>query len=210
MKKRVICFGDSLTWGFIPAQGGRYPEGVRWTSLLARHLDCTVIEEGLNGRTSVFRDPLFPCGTGSDYIQACVLSHCPADLLIVMLGINDMKTYLCNCPDASAKGVITVAAMAREVAPSLATLIVAPPPIGRHITQLDPALGMMAQLDESSIENSWKLGQCIQLQAELAGLNFMNAGDYVSASSADAVHLDAEGHKNLARAIADHAAYLLR
>ena len=200
--KKIICFGDSLTWGYIPAKGGRYSEEVRWTALLQKQLGCTVIEEGLNGRTSIFRDPLLPFGTGADYIQACVLSHSPADLLIIMLGINDMKTYICNCLDASTSGIITLASMVREVAPDMKILIVSPPPIGRHITELDPELGMMAQLNEESIQNSWELGRLLKVKAEIAGIPFMDAAEYVSASAADAVHLDEEGHRKLAQAIA--------
>ena len=206
--KKIICFGDSLTWGYIPVSGGRYPEGVRWPSLLGQYLDCTVVEEGLNGRTSVFRDPLAPWGTGADYIQACVLSHLPADLLILMLGTNDLKTYLCNCPDACAGGVVAVANLARAAAPQLPILILAPPPIGRHITQLDPALGMMAQLNEQSIENSWKLGNAIQSRAQLAGFAFLDTGAFVSASQADAVHLDEQGHRTLAQALSGQIADL--
>lgn len=201
-KKRIICFGDSLTWGYIPAVGERYPEGVRWTSLLAEYTGCTVIEEGLSGRTSVFKDPLLPFGTGSDYIQACVMSHSPADLLIIMLGTNDMKTYVCNCAEASARGVATVACMALEVAPELKVLIVSPPPIGRHITQLDPSLGMMSELNQDSVDNSWKIAECLRMQAELYGFYFMDAGDYTRASAEDAVHLDKNGSRALARAIA--------
>lgn len=58
MKKRILCFGDSNTWGFTPITGERYPEGVRWTSLLGEYTGAQIIEEGLNGRTSIFDDPL--------------------------------------------------------------------------------------------------------------------------------------------------------
>lgn len=203
MKKRIICFGDSNTWGYIPAVGSRYPEGVRWTSLLGEYLDCTVIEEGLNGRTTVFRDSFAPFVTGSSYIEACVLSHRPTDLLIIMLGTNDMKTYFSNSPDASARGSIKIALMAKAVSPELKILLISPPPIGQHITQLDPDLGMMAQLEQTSIENSWKLGALLKTHAEMCGFWFMDAAEYVSVSAADAVHLDENGHKLLAKAIAD-------
>lgn len=54
MKKRILCFGDSNTWGFTPITGERYPEGVRWTSLLGEYTGAQIIEEGLNGRTMHF------------------------------------------------------------------------------------------------------------------------------------------------------------
>lgn len=198
-----MCFGDSLTWGYTPVTGERYPEGVRWTSLLGDLLHCVVIEEGLNGRTTVFKDSLFPFLTGADYIQACVLSHSPLDLLIIMLGINDMKPYICNVPDASARGSVSLAHMAKAVQPGLDIVLVSPPPIGRHITELDPELGMMAQLNQESIEHSWQLGGYMKLHAEDAGFYFLDAADFVTASEADAVHLDKEANRQLAQAIAN-------
>lgn len=199
MDKRILCFGDSNTWGFTAVTGERHPEGVRWTSRLQKILGCTVIEEGLNGRTSAFPDRILPHGTGTDYIQACVASHDPLDLLIIMLGTNDMKYYVCNCADASAKGVMMVANMARAILPDLPILIVSPAPIGRF----RPELGPMMQLNHDSIENSWKLAERLKEQAELNGFYFMDAAQYAEASKADAVHLDAENHAKLADAVAN-------
>ena len=109
--KRILCFGDSLTWGFVPAGGGaRYGEDVRWTQQLARITGATVIEEGLCGRTSVFYDPTMPCACGADYVEACVMSQAPLDLVVVMLGTNDLKVFLANgCAGAVARGVVAVA-----------------------------------------------------------------------------------------------------
>jgi len=199
MNKRILCFGDSNTWGYTAVTGARHPEGVRWTSLLKEKLGCTVIEEGLNGRTSAFPDRLLPFATGTDYIQACVASQAPLDLLIIMLGTNDMKYYVCNCPDASAKGVMMVANMAKALLPDLPVLIVSPAPIGRF----RPDLGPMMQLTMDSIENSWKLAERLKEQAELNGFYFMDAAEYAEVSKEDAVHLDPENHAKLAEAIAN-------
>ncbi|HVO37470.1 MAG TPA: hydrolase, partial [Spirochaetia bacterium] len=56
----VMCFGDSNTWGYDPATGGRFGRAVRWTGVLQAALgnDYVVIEEGLNGRTTVWEDPV--------------------------------------------------------------------------------------------------------------------------------------------------------
>ena len=54
MKRRILCFGDSNTWGYKPT-GGRYDEETRWPMRMQRLLGdgYIVIEEGLNGRTCV-------------------------------------------------------------------------------------------------------------------------------------------------------------
>lgn len=93
MKKRILCFGDSNTWGYM-VTGGRFDEDVRWPMRLQTLLgeDFRVIEEGFNGRTCVFDDPVEGgYKSGLDYLPACVMSHSPLDLVIIMLGTNDMK-----------------------------------------------------------------------------------------------------------------------
>lgn len=208
--KRILCFGDSLTWGFCPAVGTRWPEGVRWTSVLGQLTGATVIEEGLNGRTSVFADPLLPFGTGSDYIEACVASQVPLDLIVIMLGTNDMKTYLAGTsPHASASGVMTVAAKAHAMWPRAQVLVVAPPPIGEWIYGLPPELGMMAQLNEESVDNSRLLAPYLAGMAPLYGFDFLDAGSVCEASQEDAVHLDEKGSRQLAEAIAERAVQLI-
>ena len=105
-RKHIVCFGDSNTHGYcgdaadfdgVPQPGGtmRYSEASRWPMLLQKALgeEYLIIEEGLNGRTTVFEDP-YRCGwTGASYIQPCLMSHKPVDLLILMLGTNDTKEW---------------------------------------------------------------------------------------------------------------------
>ncbi len=58
--KTVVCYGDSNTWGYDPHTKTRFPSDVRWTGVLRQELgvDYLVIEEGLNGRTTVWDDPI--------------------------------------------------------------------------------------------------------------------------------------------------------
>ncbi len=93
MKKRILCFGDSNTWGYMTS-GGRFDEETRWPMRLGKLLgpEYTVIEEGFNGRTCVFDDPIEGgYKSGLTYLPPCVMSHSPLDLVILMLGTNDLK-----------------------------------------------------------------------------------------------------------------------
>ena len=104
MVKRILCFGDSNTYGYIPGGNGRrYGPDVRWTGLLSAWLkpECLIIEEGLPGRTTVFEDPILPGRKGSDYFYPCLWSHAPLDMLLLMLGTNDCKMRF----GASAKNI---------------------------------------------------------------------------------------------------------
>ena len=68
--KQILCYGDSNTWGYTAGTGVRYPHDVRWTGVMQRELgsEYTVLEEGLNGRTSVFDNPFSPHRSGISYL----------------------------------------------------------------------------------------------------------------------------------------------
>jgi lysophospholipase L1-like esterase len=89
----IVAYGDSNTWGYDPATGTRIPPGLRWTGVMQSELGSSfkVIEEGLNGRTTVIDDPIEPYRSGIAYLPPCLLSHAPLDLIIISLGCNDLK-----------------------------------------------------------------------------------------------------------------------
>ena len=92
-KKRILCFGDSLTWGYDPDTRTRFPSPSRWPMVLQELLgeNWTVIEEGQSGRTIATEDPAEGEKNGLKYIGPCLESHTPLDLVILMLGSNDCK-----------------------------------------------------------------------------------------------------------------------
>ena len=96
--KNILCFGDSNTWGFIPEsilepQPRRHPHDVRWTGVLARELGSgfQIIAEGQNGRTTVHDDPFATARNGKLVLPAILESHKPLDLVVLMIGTNDLK-----------------------------------------------------------------------------------------------------------------------
>lgn len=206
MKKRILCFGDSNTWGYM-VTGGRFDEDVRWPMRLQTLLgdDYTVIEEGFNGRTCVFDDPIEGGHkSGLVYLPPCVMSHSPLDLIIIMLGSNDLKKRFGMTAftigggiTALVKAARTYAMNAEGVPPKI--LIVAPPPVGENImeTRHAPIFG------EDSISVSRELPQELRRVAKLMRCEFMDAGPHSEISNVDAVHLTREGHLRLAEAIRD-------
>ena len=91
--KRILCYGDSNTWGYTPITGVRYDEHTRWTGRLQDVLgeDYCVQEEGLNARTSAFDDPFKPYLNGKDMLEGILVSAKPLDVLVISLGTNDLK-----------------------------------------------------------------------------------------------------------------------
>lgn len=92
--ENVLCYGDSNTHGYDGVTGGRFPWGVRWTSLVQEALkeeQVRIIEEGQNGRTTVWDDPIEGMKSGLKYLIPCLESHSPLDVVVLMLGTNDIK-----------------------------------------------------------------------------------------------------------------------
>lgn len=138
--KRILCFGDSLTWGWVPVADGmpteRFPRDKRWTGVLADRLGdgYTVVEEGLSARTTNADDPTDPRLNGAAYLPSCLASHLPLDLVILMLGTNDTKAYFRRTPLDIAMGmsvlvtqVLTSAGGVGTGYPAPKVLVVAPP-----------------------------------------------------------------------------------
>ena len=91
--KEILCFGDSNTWGYSARSKGRFPRDARWTGVMGKELgdEYYVVEEGLNGRTTVWDDPIEIDKNGYKHLGTCLQSHKPIDLVILMLGTNDLK-----------------------------------------------------------------------------------------------------------------------
>ena len=111
--KRILCFGDSLTWGFDPATRTRFDEDSRWPCVMQQALggDYKVIEEGQNGRTIATEDPAEGEKNGLKYLGPCLESHTPLDYVIVMLGSNDCKRKFAYSSMDIAGGSATASAM---------------------------------------------------------------------------------------------------
>ncbi|MGD0764022.1 MAG: SGNH/GDSL hydrolase family protein [Roseiarcus sp.] len=198
----IVAFGDSNTWGWEPKGATRYKPDVRWTGVMQRELGpgYRVIEEGLNGRTTVFDDPIEPDRRGADYLPPCLRSHAPLDLLIIALGCNDMKKRFSASPSDIAGGAERLILMARaeavgpDGAPP-AILLVAPPPIGK--------LTDFAEMFEGAREKSLLLAQRYRAVAERHRVGFLDAGEFVACSDLDGVHFAPDSHAILGRVTAE-------
>ncbi|MFS0864311.1 SGNH/GDSL hydrolase family protein [Fredinandcohnia sp. 179-A 10B2 NHS] len=197
MKKRIVCFGDSNTWGYDVENQTRFSEEVRWPCLLQKKLggDYQVIEEGLSGRTSVVDDPLFEGLNAFTYLHPCLMSHSPLDLVIIMLGTNDTKERFALTAYNIAQGIARLADKASKT-PAGANggypkvLILAPPPIKKGYYNTDVRYPMGDHCDKKSEEFPQFLESLLDKEIE-----FLNLGSHVSMNNIDFMHLDEVGHR---------------
>ncbi len=206
----IVCYGDSNTYGYDAATGGRYPKGVRWPGVLAAELGdaADVIEEGLNGRTTIWDDPYLDGRNGRTYVLPCLRSHAPVDVLVLMLGTNDLKSIFGRSAAEIAAGVgaLVSVALGSGTGPDGAAprvLLVAPPRPG-------------AVTDRSEV---WGFGEarakCERMPAlyravaEMNGVALLDASTVADVDPVDGVHLTPAGHASLGRVIAGAVRELL-
>lgn len=200
--KVILCYGDSNTWGTDPATGQRLPPGVRWPGAMSQDLGggYRVIEEGLPGRTTVFDDRIWEGLNGRTYLRPCLLSHSPLDLVIIMLGTNDLQAWYAAPVLTIAGGMGALAAMAM---PFGQVLLVAPPPLA-------PMADLLAQEFAGGQEKSLRLPEALQQTAQNLGVHYFDAGEVAQFSEFDGLHLDAANSVALGKSMAGQVREILR
>ena len=205
--KTLMAFGDSNTHGSVPLEElsdqRRFSRDVRWPGVLAAALapEWHVIEEGHPGRTTVWPDPIEGVHkAGLAVLPALLETHRPLNLVVVMLGTNDLKVRfgLPACDIAFGVRNIVEAILAStagldQTAP--ACLLVAPPPIKE--------VGRLAEVFAGAAPKSAELGMRYCAIAEETGVAFLDAGQVAEMSDFEGIHMEAAGHLAVGKAVAD-------
>ncbi len=203
MTKTVLCYGDSLTWGYDPVSLRRHAYEDRWSSVLQAALGgaAHVIPEGMNGRTTAFDDHLADCDrNGARVLPTILQTHAPLDLVIIMLGTNDMKSVVAGSAFAACQGIGRLVRLVRNHAwpfeydgPDI--LIIAPPAIC--------ATGNVpfAASFPGGIEELTKLATLYRDLADELGCGFFDGNSVAKTTPVDGIHLDAENTRALGRGL---------
>jgi lysophospholipase L1-like esterase len=208
MKKTVFIFGDSNSWGWDPsndltAQPRRWDDDVRWGGALQRELGegYRVLVDGLNGRTTVFDDPIEEYRCGKDQIIPSMDSAAPFDIMIIFLGTNDLKARFSVSPQDIASGAAILVRRALGQADDFTggtpkIVLVCPPPLGPIET------GIFKLMFSGAEGKSKQLTPYFKAAAKANGAIFFDAGTAVRTSVIDGLHPDADQHALLGRALA--------
>lgn len=203
--RSVLCYGDSNTYGAIPGvPDGRMRPDQRWPGVLRANLgpDWLVIEEGLSGRTTLNDDPIEgSMMNGRTYLKPCITTHKPLDLIVIMLGTNDLKIRFNKTASEIA---LSVGALVQDIKDASVgpdkrdprMLIVSPPPILEDLKGWDSVF-------EGGREKSFRLAEEYARVADVMGVMFLDAGLHSPSSLVDGFHLDAGGARSLGLAVLD-------
>lgn len=199
--KTILCYGDSNTWGYNPVTKDRYGRDERWPGVLRRELgeDYLIIEEGLGGRTTVWDDPIGGYKNGKEYLIPCLETHRPIDLVVIMLGTNDLKHRfsLTAFDIAKGAGVLVDIVQRSNAGPqgrAPEALLLAPPPVGK--------LTSFAEMFKGSEEKSKELSKYYREVAEELKCFFLDTSEIITSSEIDGIHFEKKDHERLGKAVA--------
>lgn len=203
--KNILCYGDSNTWGYVPGSIDfntmhvkRYDEKVRWTGRLQSLLEghANIIEEGLNGRTTNIDDKDVPGGNGSTYLFPCLCSQAPLDLVILWLGVNDLKAEFNRTASETANGLDGLIRMIQtsncgpEMLRSPDVLLIGYPEIvNENLIDASGKKIFSGAIDKSKLY----LDLCRKL-ADKRECKYVDMGAHIRFSDIDGVHLGESEH----------------
>ncbi|UWQ22945.1 SGNH/GDSL hydrolase family protein [Jannaschia sp. W003] len=204
----ILAFGDSNTHGTVAlarlGQLDRLPRAQRWPAIAAGLLDREVIAEGHPGRTTVHDDPIEgPHKNGARALPALLESHRPLAVVVIMLGTNDCKARFSmrGWDIAAGAGRLAQVVQASDAGPggaAPAVLLVAPAPVEER--------GVLAEMFQGGRARSRAIAPALEAEAARLGCGFLDAGRHAAVDPLDGVHLTAEGHAALGRAVAEAVA----
>lgn len=222
---RVLAFGDSNTWGFVTdtrtGNPSRLPDTTRWPGVLQAALGSgvQVLVDAIPGRRSdrdtdadmPIVDKVAPSAlNGLQHAEASGLSQAPLDLVIVMLGTNDLAILPQRPVEAIAQACARVGQALVRGATAFTpdriphVLLVCPPPLGGDGSALTEVPGWPAIWEASR-----ELAAALDRVARAEGLQAFDGGAATPISGPDRVHLDADDHRRLGLTLADRVRSLL-
>lgn len=211
--RRILCYGDSNTFGWDPVTKERLDDSMRWAGRLRLLLGegYEVAEEGLGGRTVANHDPIQPGRNGLKMLRFCLETHTPLELVIVMLGTNDLKKAYHMEPSEIARGM-------EEIVKVIQSPLIWNGKGGTEILLVSP-VWIRENIAETEFGDMFGGKKAHICSKELAGeyrkvarnydCHFLDGAEAAEASMEDGIHIDAKNHEKLARAIYDKVCSIL-
>lgn len=195
--KKILCFGDSNTFGYNPNNGSRYNENSRWTGILKNLCknNYEIIEAGCNNRTAFSNNPDGIQFTGykvlPEYLKEIY------DTIIFAIGINDLQKFYNPTLEEFETGIENLIKKIRESLPNCNIIILSP----SHITENILNSNFRFMFNQTSIEKSKQITPIYEKIANEYNCKFLDLNKIVTTSKIDGLHYDIEEHKKIAQSI---------
>lgn len=202
----ILCYGDSNTYGQKPDKTGRYSADMRWTGVLQQLLGdgYYVIEEGLSSRTTDLDYSKKPGRNGKLYLAPCLHSHNPIDIVIIMLGTNDLKIEFDRTAEQIADALDGLIDDVREFGKTKSgdtpkIIVISPIEINAQAPRFSEFY--TGYYDTNSAEESKRLSAAINAFGESQNVQALDAAT-VSIAGDDGIHFAPESERPLAELVA--------
>ena len=202
--KQILVYSDSISWGIIPMSRRRFDFNQRWPGILEHQLNqagknVRVIEDCLNGRRTMYEDPIRPGRNGLIGLGQRVEVNSPLDLIILMLGTNDFQANHEHTALDAKNGMRALINAIRntQLEPGMKMpeiLVITPPPI------LTPQ-GDIAAKFQGAQHKCIGLAEAYQDLCQELHCHFFDAASVTSSSKVDGVHFDIDQHLIFGKAI---------
>lgn len=197
--RKILCFGDSNTYGFNPKNGKRFDETTRWSGQLKALLKdyYIVVEAGCNNRTALNDNPAGDDFTGYKALKKYLTND--IDILILSIGLNDLQKIYKTKKEDYKQGICNLIKIAKEINPKIEILLTSPSLINENILQ-----SYFSQLfDKNAVEKSKELYEIYKEIAIENNCVFLDLEQIAKTSKYDGLHYDEDGHKKIAQEIAN-------
>ncbi|WP_299611687.1 GDSL-type esterase/lipase family protein [uncultured Tateyamaria sp.] len=204
--RTILCFGDSNTHGTVPmptiSDKGRHAKQHRWPSVMAAAFppDWDIVAEGHPGRTAVWDDPIEGAHkNGARVIQAILETHRPIDLVILMLGTNDLKARFGVSASDIALGIqrLVTDIFRSDCGPdAMAPDIIMAAPVAVQ------EVGIFEDIFAGAAERSLELPQHLKEVACRHGTGFVDLNSVANVDPIDGIHLSKDAHAAIGAAMA--------
>lgn len=196
-KTKILCYGDSNTWGDPPDSATRYPEDVRWSGILQKNLGdkYLIIEEGLCGRTTSIDDPKEKGRNGKTSLIPVLKKYNPLDLVILMLGTNDLKDRFNLTAEDIAGNVESLVEIIKKVGQTRmgnTPQILLISPAHFYENSKKPLTGM-----KGAEEKSKQFAKYFEPVAQRQKCGFLDIARIVEPSKIDGCHFDSSAHAKI-------------
>lgn len=194
--KKVLCFGDSNTYGFIPQNGLRYDKNTRWTGILQSlcRNELEVIEAGCNNRTAFIDNPAGIEQTGYKILPKYLKAEC-FDIIILAIGVNDLQLFFKPTLKEFEQGIEKLVQITKELSPKSKIILTCPAKL--NLDGINNGI-FNYQFDEISVEKSYHLPQIYKKLAEKHACKLVDLNEIAKVSPLDGLHFSAESHKTIA------------
>ena len=194
--KKVLCFGDSNTYGFVPGKRTRYDKNTRWTGVLQALCgsDFSIIEGGCNNRTAFVDNPAGVEQTGYKILPEYFTKDY-FDIVVLAIGINDLQLFFRPTLEEFEQGIEKLIKITKDLSPNAKIILVCPSKL--NLAGINNGI-FSYQFDKISVEKSYHLPQIYNKLAEKYACKLVDLNKIAKVSPLDGLHFSAESHKKIA------------